>query len=242
MTSVRWWAAGSRPVRPSRPEAVGGPQKATHAHWLGACCLFGAVGFSAGRCGGESCRVGMACCLLPGVCGCEPCRADVACWGGWGPHTPCARQIGPHPPQPTPPSRHGSQRCVWVRRQHMRVAIRYTAASFCQLFPFFVSPRIPVQAHTGSHGQGVSRSDNLCSQCAEDGSPLVRAQSGETSSLVVRAQREAAPLHAERSSPSPSGAQPSLSRMGQTSAACAGAPLLPISLQIVIFSHETAFL
>ncbi len=57
------------------------------------------------------------CCLFPGVFGGEPCRADVACWGWWGPHTPCARQIGPHPPQPTPPSRHGSLRCVWVRRQ-----------------------------------------------------------------------------------------------------------------------------
>ena len=73
--------------------------------------------FSAGFGGGELCRVGMACCLSPDVFGGEPCRADVACWGGWGPHTPCARQIGPHPPQPTPPSRHGSLRCVWVRRQ-----------------------------------------------------------------------------------------------------------------------------
>ena len=107
----------------------------------------------------------VACCLSPGVCSGEPCRAVVACWGGWGPHTPCARQIDPHPPQPTPPSRYGSLRCVWVRKRWMRVV-------FC--------PRIPVQAHTGSHGQGVSRSDNLCSQCAEDGSPLERAQSEVT--------------------------------------------------------------
>ena len=58
--------------------------------------------------------------FLAGVCSGEPCRADVACWGGWGPHTPCARQIGPHPPQPTPPSRHGSLRCVWGRKQKSR--------------------------------------------------------------------------------------------------------------------------
>ncbi len=139
--------------------------------------------FSAGVCGGEPCRVGMACCFLAGVCVGEPCcaavaccflpgfcsgeprRADVACWGGWGPHTPCARQIGPHPPQPTPPSRHGSLRCVWVRRQQMRVAYCFSAASSCQpcflllrsCFTCLLRPRIPVQAHTGSHGQGVSR-------------------------------------------------------------------------------------
>ena len=45
------------------------------------------------------------------------------------------------------------------------------------------------QARTGSHGQGVSRSDNLCSQRAEDGSPLERAQS-EAASLLGRAQSE----------------------------------------------------
>ena len=64
-----------------------------------------------------ACAAGLRCCFLPDFCSGEPHRADVACWGGWGPHTPCARQIGPHPPQPTPPSRHGSLRYVWVRRQ-----------------------------------------------------------------------------------------------------------------------------
>ena len=146
--------------------------------WLAlvvACC------FSAGVFGGVLCcavlawrvvsclALVIACCFAAGVCGGEPCRADGACWGGWGPHTPCARQIGPHPPQPTPPSRHGSLRCVWVRRQKCRLSF----------------PHIPVQAHTGSHGRGVSRSDNLCSQRAEDGSPLVRAQS-EAAPLQIR--------------------------------------------------------
>ena len=141
--------------------------------------------------------------FLPDVFGGEPCRADVACWGGWGPHTPCARQIGPHPPQPTPPSRHGSLRCVWVRRQQMRVAVRSLGALFClrvcQCCPFLACPRIPVQAHTGSHGQGVSRSDNLCSQCAEDGSPLERAQSEVTPPQLGRPSA-ATPPHSDRAS------------------------------------------
>ena len=124
-------------------------------------------------------------CFAAGVFGGEPCRADVACWGGWGPHTPCARQIGPHPPQPTPPSRHGPLRCVWGRRQKYGLPFAprlhlFSSLFACQLFPFPACPRIPVQAHTGSHGRGVSRSDNLCSQRAEDGSPLVRAQSAAT--------------------------------------------------------------
>ena len=124
---------------------------------------------------------GWRCRFLPGVCGGEPRRADVACWGGWGPHTRCAHKIGPHPPQPTPPSRHGSLRCVCGRRQKFGKPFSLWLHRFASLFasqPFLFSacPRIPVQAHTGSHGQGVSRSDNLCSQCAEDGSPLERAQ------------------------------------------------------------------
>ena len=130
-------------------------------------CLSGQV-FRGCRWGLVWCRAGMVCCLLPGFCGCvlllgwqcggEPSRADVACWGGWGPHTPCARQIGPHPPQPTPPSRHSPLRCVWVRMQ--KCGLPYSGA--------------------GAHGFARARgeaSDNLCSQRAEDGSPLVRAQS-----------------------------------------------------------------
>ena len=148
--------------------------------------------------GGELCRVGMACCFSPDVCGGEPCRADVACWGGWGPHTPCARQIGPHPPQPTPPSRHGSLRCVWDRRTKKAAILWLFVASLVRFFPFPACPRIPVQAHTGSHGQGVSRSDNLCSQCAEDGSPLERAQSEAASARISRAKQRQ-PESAERS-------------------------------------------
>ena len=66
--------------------------------------------FSAGVCGGEPHRVGIACCFSPGCCGGEPCRADVACWGGWGPHTPCARQIGPT--LPSPPRHPVTARCA----------------------------------------------------------------------------------------------------------------------------------
>ena len=142
-----------------------------------------------------------ACCFLSDVCSGEPSRADVACWGGWGPHTPCARQIGPHPPQPTPPSRHGSLRCVWVRRQQCRGSL-VPRCIVCPLVPFSACPRIPVQAHTGSHGQGVSRSDNLCSQCAEDGSPLERAQSEVTSARISRAKQRQ-PESAERSNAPP---------------------------------------
>ena len=75
------------------------------------------------------------------------------------------------PTLPSPPRHPGTARCAACG-----VGDR-NAGCFC--------PRIPVQAHTGSHGQGVSRSDNLCSQCAEDGSPLVRAQS-EVASLQKR--------------------------------------------------------
>ena len=164
-------AQPSAAVRPSAGvvarSAIGGGEVLAVLWWrvvyglafVVVCC------FSAGVCGGEPCRVGMSCCFLAGRCGGEPSRADVACWGGWGPHTPCARQIGPHSPQPTPPSRHGSLRCVWVRRQQMRVASCFSAASSCQpcflllrtCFTCLLRPRIPVQAHMGSHGQGVSR-------------------------------------------------------------------------------------
>ena len=128
----------------------------------------------------------LACCrVLPDVCDGEPCRADVACRGGWGPHTPCARQIGPHPPQPTPPSRHGSLRCVWVRRQQMRVV-------FC--------PRIPVQAHTGSHGQGVSRPTISARSVRRTAHPLFgrrakqsQPESAEPGNVSPNQQSEAAP-------------------------------------------------
>ena len=129
-------------------------------------------------------------CFSAGFCSGEPCRAVGACWGGWGPHTPCARQIGPHPPQPPPPSRHGPLRCVWVRGQEYRVQGSLAPRCVvCRLVPFPARPRIPVQAHTGSHGQGVSRSNNLHLQSAGDGS--------QDGSPLERAQREAAPPQAE---------------------------------------------
>ena len=144
----------------------------------------GAWRFLAGVFGGVPCCVGMrvvsclalviACCFSAGMCSGEPSRADVACWGGWGPHTPCARQIGPHP---AIPARLAALRVGARAEMQGAFALRCIVGP---LVPFSVCPRIPVQAHTGSHGQGVSRSDNLCSQRAEDGSPLVRAQSAVT--------------------------------------------------------------
>jgi len=85
------------------------------------------------------------------------------------------------PTLPSPPRHPGTARCAACRYADEKcsgsLAPRCIVGPF---IPFSVCPRIPVQAHTGSHGQGVSRSDNLCSQCAEDGSPLERAQSEVT--------------------------------------------------------------
>ncbi len=130
----------------------------------------------------------VACCFLPGFCGGEPSRADVACWGGWGPHTPCARQIGPRPPQPTPPSRHGSLRCVWGRRQKCGCHF-VSRCVVCPLASFFyVTPNSGAGAHGIARARGEP-SDNLCSQCAEDGSPLERAQSEAASARISRARQ-----------------------------------------------------
>ena len=94
----------------------------------------------------------------------EPCRAVGACWGGWGPHTPCARQIGPHPPQPTPPSRHGSLRCVWGRRQKCGLPLRLLLG--CIVLPAFcLLSGLPVPAvsscrvtpHSGAGAHGIAR-------------------------------------------------------------------------------------
>ena len=76
------------------------------------------------------------------------------------------------PTLPSPPRHPGTARCA-----------------ACGCADRNACPRIPVQAHTGSHGQGVSRSDNLCSQRAEDGSPLVRAQSEVTPPQLHRQQQ-----------------------------------------------------
>ena len=69
------------------------------------------------------------------------------------------------PTLPSPPRHPGTARCA-----------------ACGCAGINAGSRIPVQAYTGSHGQGGSRSDNLCSQRAEDGLPLARAESEETSS------------------------------------------------------------
>ena len=116
---------------------------------------------------------GYAVCVVSwAFCSGEPCRAvPWRAGGGGGLILPALAKSAP-PSQPTPPSCHDSLRCVWVRRQQYRASL-VPRCIVCPLVPFsFSRDRIPVQTHTGSHRQGVSRSDNLCSQCAEDGSPL----------------------------------------------------------------------
>jgi len=146
------------------------------------------------------CRAVVVCCFLPGFCSGEPCRAVVACWGGWGPHTPCARQIGPHPPQPTPPSRHGSLRCVWVRRQNMLCECSSRLPLFASFFPV---SGFPVQAcgesplEAGGRATTSARSrrspatrfqrqrvKKLFKTQAHPGSPLERAQSEAASARI----------------------------------------------------------
>ena len=135
----------------------------------------------AGVCRGEPCIVGMACCFLAGRCGGEPSRADVACWGGWGPHTPCARQIGPHPPQPTPPSRHGPLRCVWVRRQKCR-GFGSLAASFCPLFSFsHVTPHSGAGAHGIARARGEPFRQSLLAACGGRLTPCTGAERSNAS-------------------------------------------------------------
>ena len=92
-----------------------------------------------------------------GFCGGGACRADVACWGGWGLMLPRSPNR-PHPPQPTPPSRHGPLRCVWVRNRKYRVLLlgcivcRFCAhAQGCLSFPFHVTP------HSGAGAHGIAR-------------------------------------------------------------------------------------
>ena len=96
------------------------------------------------------------------------------------------------PTLPSPPRHPGTARCA---------ACGGAGRNACS--------RIPVQAHTGSHGQGVSRSDNLCSQCAEDGSPLVRAQGEVTQLMLGRARPTNTTSTKEQATPpQPSQSQP----------------------------------
>ncbi len=134
----------------------------------------------------------VACCFSPDVCGGEPCRADVACWGGWGPHTPCARQIGPHPPQPTPPSRHGSLRCVWGRRPKVQGFCGFWAASFSSLWPAFSFFRVTPTSGAGAHGIARARGgpfrQSLLAVC---GGRLTPCPGAERSNVSPNQQSEA---------------------------------------------------
>ena len=149
----------------------------------GVCCFLTgfvrACRFSAGRCGGEprSVDVRGVSCLAVVVA-----SHAVLTWRageGGGLILPALAKSAPT--LPSPPRHHGTARCAACGgADRNAAAISSLVASFARLLPFSACPRIPVQAHTGSHGQGVSRSDNLCSQCAEDGSPLERARSEVT--------------------------------------------------------------
>ncbi len=105
-------------------------------------------------------------------------RAGMAGWAGEGGGLILPALAKSAPTLPSPPRHPGTARCAACGCADRNAGV------FCL--------RIPVQAHTGSHGQGVSRSDNLCSQCAEDGSPLERAQS-EVTPPLVRAHSAATP-------------------------------------------------
>ncbi len=139
--------------------------------------------------------------VLPGLCGgvwlcavsrlaCVVASHAVLTWRageGGGLILPALAKSAPT--LPSPPRHPGTARCAACG-----YADRNAGCSFC--------PRIPVQAYTGSHGQGVSRSDNLCSQRAEDGSPLERAQSEAT--LLRTAHHEVTPpKRAERTNDTP---------------------------------------
>ena len=124
--------------------------------------------------------VGLRCCLAD-VSGGEPCRADGACWGGWG-LIPLRSPNRPHPPQPrTPPSRHGSLRCVWGAQAKCQVSFSPVLVWACGDSPLEAGGRATTsarsqrdhpatataglkpcrQAHTGSRTRG-DRSGNLC--------------------------------------------------------------------------------
>ncbi len=137
------------------------------------CCVprraGGACRFSAGRCGGELCRAAAAVSFLAFVVASRTVLSVRAGEGG-GLILPALAKSAPT--LPSPPRHPGTARCAacWIGdRKSGYLPPRLQCLLLC--------PRLPVQAHTGSHGQGVSRSDNLFSQCAEDGSPLERAQS-----------------------------------------------------------------
>ena len=130
-------------------------------------------GFLAGLCGGESCRffAWFVWWLAVSRLTCVVASHAVLTWRageGGGLILPALAKSAPT--LPSPPRHPGTARCA---------ACGYAGRNAGCLSCSRVSP-YSGQAHTGSHGQGVSRSDNLCSQCAEDGSPLVRAQSEVT--------------------------------------------------------------
>ena len=115
----------------------------------------------------------------------------------------------PSPAHPAIPSRLAALRVGAQTEMPVLFASRlHRFASFCatlscgrQPFFFYVTP------HSGAGAHGIARargepSDNLCSQRAEDGSPLERAQSEATSARIGRA-RQRHPNPAERSNVSP---------------------------------------
>ena len=97
------------------------------------------------------------------------------------------------PTLPSPPRHPGTARCAACGCA-CRNASSFcaSAASFSSLWPAFFR----VSPHSGAGAHGIARtrgepSDNLCSQRAEDGSPLVRAQSEVAPPQT--GQREATP-------------------------------------------------
>ena len=102
------------------------------------------------------------------------------------------------PPLPSPPRHHGTARCAACGYADSKYRVPFAprlhrfACVFASLSFFRVTP------HSGAGAHGIARargepSDNLCSQRAEDGSPLERAQS-ELMPSHHRAQSEATPL------------------------------------------------
>ena len=124
--------------------------------------------------------------FLPDVCGGEPCRADVACWGVGDLILPALAKSAPtSPAHPAIPARLAALR---VGADKMQGFLLCSSLRFCQplsafWFAFTHCLFFPRDSGSGAgaHGiarQRVSRSDNLCSQCAEDGSFLFERRRG----------------------------------------------------------------
>ncbi len=85
------------------------------------------------------------------------------------------------PTLPSPPRHPGTVRCAACRDGDRNAAVLWLlVASFAAFFFCRATPYSGAGAHGFARARGEP-SDNLCSQCAEDGSPLERAQSEATS-------------------------------------------------------------